>query len=95
MAAADPKYYRMTYKNNVLELTTDRPAKNSLEVLLFMVIHEYHKRNPDKCDAFIQRVNLDWERVKNRDKPKAADMEEIEEGFDFFNYLMQLGPRSY
>jgi len=88
------KTIRASYKGMVLNIETDvKPAK-ALEALLFMILHEYNKKSPTKLEAFIKRVNEDYERVKNKDKLRVEEMEDIEDGFEFFNWLMQLPPMS-
>lgn len=94
LAEPKEKIIRATYKGWVLEITTDvKPAK-ALEAMLFLILHEYNKKSPTKLEAFIKRVNEDYERVKNKDKPKVENMDDIEEGFEFFNWLMQLPPKN-
>jgi|GEM_PF-3877561 len=93
MTEPKEKVIRASYKGRVLELSTDVMPAKALEALLFIVIHEYNKRSPTKLDKFIKRVNADYKRVKNKNKPKIEDMEDIEEGYEFYNWLMQQPPR--
>lgn len=84
------KHYTVTFKGDVLEVHTDYTLPRTLETLLTLIIREFNRKNPDKLETLMQRINAEYDRHVNKDKYKLAATEsELEEGFDFWQALME------
>lgn len=93
MAEPKEKIIRATYKGRVLEITTDEKPQKALEQMLFLIIREYYKKYPAKCEWAIEWINVQYALVKSKDKPrKIEELDEIENGESFFRQLMQQPP---
>ncbi|ANY69734.1 hypothetical protein BBD42_27010 [Paenibacillus sp. BIHB 4019] len=83
------KNYVMTHMGSKLTITTDQMRKDSLEALLGLLYKHWHQSNPDSLDDFMERLNKHHGFAKAKLKPDDPSPELEEQGFDFFEAMMQ------
>lgn len=88
IAIQTKKHYACSFKGDVLEVHTDYTLPRTLETLLTLIIKEFSRKNPDKLETLMQRINAEYDRHVNKSK-SAAPESELEEGFAFWQALME------
>ncbi|GIP55203.1 hypothetical protein [Paenibacillus vini] len=85
------KRFEIRMKGNIVTIETDRTRIGSLETLIRLILHEYSKKKPEELDKFMARMNLHYEIITNRLKPKEEPPEPLDD-FDFWDGLMKRPP---
>ncbi|NMO97456.1 hypothetical protein [Paenibacillus lemnae] len=58
--------FEIRFQNNVVTISTDRSRLGTLEALVTIIFHEFHRKSPEEFDGFMMRMNLLHEFTKQR-----------------------------
>lgn len=81
--------FEIRFQDSIATISTDQTRIGTLEALIKMIFHEFHRKKPEDFDKFMIRLNLlhqfTKQRVNNISGQQLND-------FDFWKGLMEKPP---
>ncbi|MGY5341739.1 hypothetical protein ACXFAU_04700 [Paenibacillus glucanolyticus] len=81
--------FEIRFQDSIATISTDRTRIGTLEALIKMIFHEFHRKKPEDFDKFMIRLNLLHQFTKQREKD--IHVEPMND-FDFWKGLMEKPP---
>lgn len=69
----ESRTFEIRFQNNKATITTDQTRIGTLETLIQMIFHEFHRKKPEEFDNFMSRLNLLHEFTKERREEMEGD----------------------
>lgn len=79
------KTFEIRFQNSIATIATDRTRIGTLEALIKLIFHEFHRKKPEELDNFMTRLNMLHQFTKKKEDPPGEPIND----FDFWKGLME------
>lgn len=78
--------FEIRFQDGVATISTDRTRVGTLEALIKMIFHEFHRKKPEQFDKFMVSLNMLHQMTKER--REESEREPLDD-YDFWKGLME------